>query len=186
MINNILLIPGLNGKFDSLIFEEGRNWAKEKKISIEELKFSKYNKEKLESTFNEQKEEILKKIKGKEENSIIVAKSLGCIPTLLIKNNMPKILISPPIKFGKEEGVFNKKFKDLDTKPVTLNSIEKEEKVSIMYGDQDERISLEDLENSRYSRKMKIIHEDHNMNSKESREALRKELDYYYARDEKD
>jgi len=114
MIKNIILIPGLNGKFDSFSFNVIINWALKHNIPLSKLTFSKYKtSEKFSSTFKEQIKELEDQIKDDGKDFLIVAKSLGCIPALLCQSKANKLLVSPPVIITQtNEKLLEMKFSD--------------------------------------------------------------------------
>ena len=122
MIKNIILIPGLNGKFDSFSFNVIINWALKHNIPLSKLTFSKYKtSEKFSSTFKEQIKELEDQIKDDGKDFLIVAKSLGCIPALLCQSKANKLLVSPPVIITQtNEKLLEMKFSDMLTNPIEI------------------------------------------------------------------
>ncbi len=175
----IFLVPGLNNKFDSFIFNTCKDFAKENNLLIQEVHFAKYEKtgQKFDSTFNEQTREIRNAIK--KEKAIIVAKSLGAIPAILARNKNPLILISPTISIDNEKDIFDTKFSNIKTEPIKINNERLKDKISIIYGDTDQKIDVFSLRNLKGVRLIEIKSEKHSLKGEEVKNALKKELINY-------
>ena len=169
MRKKIILIPGLNGRFKYSFFELMEDIAKNKGIEVKKINFKKYaSKDKYQSSFREQADEVLSEVGKINPGDIIVARSLGCIPSLMIHPGASKILISPVISFGeKTEEVLNLKFSKMETRPIIMNKDLLSKKTTLIYGDSDKRIDLENLRKIQGVRKFEITGADHDPSGKE-------------------
>jgi len=180
MFDKILLVPGLNGKFDSEVFEFCKNYSKKRFIEVIEMDFSKYKGDKYNSTFNEQLRELEERITKTGGVVIVISKSLGCVPTILLKKPIKKILFSPTISLGEEEKeIFDKPFKDLDTSPIVINKNRFKKEDSIIYGSKDERIAVKDLKSLKDVRNFEIGSQDHKLGGLFLKKIIEGELEYH-------